>query len=301
MTAARVAVVVLNWRNADDTVATLESVMHASSDATLVVVDNGSNDGSDAYLREWCRTHGDRITFIALSENRGFTGGCNVGVRRALESAPDYVLFLNNDALVPDRGIETLVAVARQTNAGIVGARVTDFTGERELFARHVWPARVFGLGQASGEGAWWESADVDGAAMLVSAELCRMRLSEQGFVFDDAFFLYWEDVDLCRWALSRGYRCVVAGDCVVRHKVAASSGGRLNPRSYYYGTRNRIAIANRWLPFLYRVAFHLYYAPTRLLIAALRVRKNRLAARALLRGLIDGYRGRSGRVEIDC
>jgi GT2 family glycosyltransferase len=103
--------------------------------------------------------------------------------------------------------------------------------------------------------------------------------------------------VDLCRYAVTRDLGCVVAHDAVVYHAVARSSGGTLNPRSYYYQTRNRIYLANRWLPWPWKLLFHAYYLPSRLLLQAIgKGRWRWRTLRAISRGLVDGYRGVTGK-----
>ena len=94
----RVAAVVLNYRRADETVECVRSLERCGYPGLkLVIVDNGSADGSDALIRAAC----DGQDVIQTGANLGFAAGNNFGIRHALHSHPDYVLVINNDTLVP--------------------------------------------------------------------------------------------------------------------------------------------------------------------------------------------------------
>jgi GT2 family glycosyltransferase len=294
-----VLIVVVNWNNAVDTIACLESIeAYAGMRARTVVVDNGSTDASTERLEAWIGKDRRRESFaiVRTQTNEGFAGGVNAGVSAAGIEDVDYVLLINSDAQLQSGTLDELVAVARESGAGLVGARIADSRTGEILFEQRRWPLRLFGAGSGKGTGErFWSSDDVDGAAMMIRRDVIEERMRESGNLLDPGLFLYWEDVDVCRWSITRGYGCVVARDAIVPHKVAASSGGMLNARSYYYGTRNRVAVANRWLSSPMRVVFHLWYAPSRLAIALFRMVRRPQAARAILTGLADGYRGVKG------
>jgi GT2 family glycosyltransferase len=108
---------------------------------------------------------------------------------------------------------------------------------------------------------------------------------------------MYWEDADFSRFVISSGYKCLVASKAIIYHSVAASSGGWGNPRGFYYLTRNRVKMANKWLPFHIKILFHLFYIISRPILALYRAANgNKKAAQAIIVGFIDGYRGVSGR-----
>src|SRR6185369_1745681 len=103
----QVAIVVLNWNRRADTLACLESLAQAEiGGAALYVVDNGSQDGSAAAVRE-AYPH---VRVIALPENRGFAGGNNAGIRAALDAGAEGVLLLNNDTRVSPDFLAALLA-----------------------------------------------------------------------------------------------------------------------------------------------------------------------------------------------
>jgi GT2 family glycosyltransferase len=242
------------------------------------------------------------LTIISTGDNRGYAGGNNIGISHALDlGGCEYVLLLNNDALVAPDTVGTLVRVAREAGAAVVGARVWDEQGTRELFAGASWPGHLFGRPPSRRETAgedFWESSYADGCAILLRGDLLSGRFAESGYFIDPAYFIYWEEVDLCLYAHARGGRCVVARDAFVYHGLAKSFGGSLNPRGLYYQTRNRIYLANRWLNNRWKLLFHAYFLPSRVLAQVLggRRRWRREVVRAVWHGLVDGYAGVMGR-----
>jgi GT2 family glycosyltransferase len=246
-----VAAVVLNWNRGDDTIACLDSL--AASDwpsLTTIVVDNASDDDIVPALAE-------RIpdaVYLRNSENLGFAGGMNTGIRRALELGADYVLLLNNDTRVDPGMVRALVAAAKERpDAGIVGP-LEFFRDEPEVVAsagrkcdlRRAYQGPPLHMGERdSGQFQGTREIDVSsGTAMLVPAEVIR-----QVGLLDDRLFLYIEDVD---WALrmkEARWRVYVSFDARLWHGVAASSGGEDNPAVTYYHTRNMFIVSQRHLP----------------------------------------------------
>jgi O-antigen/teichoic acid export membrane protein/GT2 family glycosyltransferase len=299
-----VAVLVLNWnqwRYTMECIRALSTTGYPNWHA--LVLDNGSTNDSFAELRDRLPAAGGPleargVSLLRSEVNLGFSGGCNLLIEHALARGADYLLLLNNDAFVSNETLEALTATAQATQAGVVGAIVTDLQGKGALYRRR-WPADLFGLDPPpapAGPADHWESDRVEGTAMLVSRALVEESLRERGFVLDPSFFMYWEDADLCLFARSRGYGCVIAGRALVRHSAATSSGGQANPRGYYYQTRNRVAMARRWLGPGLRALFHMYFWPSRILLASWQTAHGSLpAATAILGGLMDAVLGRTG------
>ncbi len=327
-----VYIVILNWNRWEDSVRCIESVHGLDyPNYRLVLIDNGSEDDSVAHIQTWAAHDAAQHTLICYDEhtawrggdtgaearlreapcaqslvvigvatNLGFAGGCNLGIAYALHAGADHVFILNNDArLMPDT-LSQLVAVAADADAAVVGARVRDETGSHELYAGRAWPQQLFGGKQVQPDLAqpFWPSSEGEGSAVLLRRDLLAQRMAEVGYAFDPHFFMYCEDVDLGLYAQARSYHCVIARDAVVYHGLGQSSGGQGNPRSYYYITRNRIYLANRWLPWHWKLVFHLYYVPSRLALQLLRpvTPRTRPVRGAVLGGLLDGYRQVQGK-----
>ncbi|HEX4308052.1 MAG TPA: glycosyltransferase family 2 protein [Solirubrobacterales bacterium] len=219
----QVAVVVPSWNSAGLLPALLDSLPTDGATAELVVVDNGSRDGTLALLRERGVEH------IALPANLGFAAAMNRGV--AATAAP-FVLGLNADTVVGPGAIGALAAaLAANPDLGGVAPRILQL--ERE--ARDVAAARLYSAGQAltpDGRavelGAGEEqgvAAARPGAVFGVCGAACLLRrelFAELGG-YDESFFAFYEDVDLNVRARIAGWDFAYVPEAVVWHLGNAS------------------------------------------------------------------------------
>ena len=105
----KVFIIILNWNGYQDTVECLQSVRRLTyPSCKVIVVDNGSSDGSAAKLKEEFK----EVFYIENKENLGFATGNNVGISYALENGADYILLLNNDTVVEPMVLEDMVRIA---------------------------------------------------------------------------------------------------------------------------------------------------------------------------------------------
>jgi GT2 family glycosyltransferase len=253
-----------------------------------------------------CTPSAARLVLIRNEDNQGFTGGNNSAIHYALhrEAAAEYVFLVNNDATPNADCLTLLVSADLKTKAGIVGAVVLRGDGNEVEFAKSGPPLALFFApiikayvpmpedGKDS-----WESGYVNGAAMLIRRDVLEAvhRLG-RGYL-DDRLFLYWDELAFCNNARKMGFKCLVVRNATVRHKGGKSSGGFVNPIYYYYSGRNRILLVREFLPLRWRIVFHFIHAPMRLASALNNLRaRRRQSAQAILLGLIDGYRGVTGK-----
>jgi GT2 family glycosyltransferase len=250
-----------------------------------------------------------RLVLIDNAENLGFTGGNNVAIQYAFgrPQPADCILLLNNDATVEKDCLTRLLEAAQVGEAGIVGAVIKErqsgdiqfagCVGSFPLLRQFFQPLWGFRTAVPSPGVEFQESFWVSGAAVLVRREVLEGVHRLTGHYLDDDLFLYWEEVDFCGQARKLGYKSVVANRALVYHGEAASSGGRYNPIAYYYTNRNRVQVAGHLLPWPLRPLFHGINIPLCLGRAVKNLlRGRRDAARAILRGMFDGYWGISGK-----
>lgn len=237
-----VHVIVLNWNGKQDTARCLESLarLEPPEDGEIVtwVVDNGSTDGSMAELGPrfpWAR-------FLAIERNLRYAGGNNRGLEAALAGGADFVVFLNNDTEVDPALVRELIAEAdRRPSAGLLGPRITDGAGR-------VW----FAGGQVSTWLGWtWHqggggAAARDAGYLTGCCLLGRREALEKLGGFDEGYYLYAEDTDLCLRARSAGWTCRFVPSAHLVHYVSSSSGGAVNPFKAYQRTRAGLRLFSR-------------------------------------------------------
>jgi GT2 family glycosyltransferase/glycosyltransferase involved in cell wall biosynthesis len=243
--------VVLNYRTPEQTWLAVRS-LQASLDppGSIVVVENGSSDGSAEALRTMFgdATGATGVTLIELPKNLGFPAGCNVGIEHALQAGADWVFLVNSDVVLAPDAIDRLLADARdRPAAGILGPLVLS-RREPDLIASggisySVGSGRMnsplTGKPAAAAPTSSFEVPALSGSAMLIRRDV----LTKTG-LFDGAYFFYFEDVDFCLRARAAGFevRCVPGARAY--HEGGGSIGSR-SSRRIYFATRNHLRLAS--------------------------------------------------------
>ena len=238
------------------------------------------------------------LIFIQTGENLGFAGGNNVGIRYALKQRAEYVLILNNDTQVEKNILLAMVEAAQENEAGVVGAVIKDANTKNILFIKSFYPYMFFYSEpqRSIPKNKWWLTHQVNGSAMLLHKDLLIERYRELGYFLDASLFLYCEEIELAMWCLQKKIKSIIAGEAIVYHKVGTSSGGRGKPIQFYYLTRNRVLLAHRYLGGLFRILFAASYLFWRIIRAGMYITQGRWeVSRAILQGLLDGYRKKIG------
>lgn len=236
-----VVAVVLTWNDTEMSAGCVRSILDGSRKPdTTVLVDNGSSPLAGPILKEQF----PELEVVQLSENQGFTGGCNRGIERALELGADYVFLLNNDTIVhPDAVAKLIEAMEHRPDAAFAsalllypgdGRRVQFYRGSiRRDVARHTHAED----GKPFDEG-FRETVETEFApacAILIRAEAIR-----QVGLFDERLFTNWEDYDLCLRFADAGWKILTVGAAEVIHAHGQTTG-RISPFITYFYTRNRL------------------------------------------------------------
>lgn len=225
------AVVIVSYNARGDLARALESLVEAppATPHEIVVVDNGSTDGSPGMVRERFPS----VTCIDAGGNLGFSRANNVGIRA---TRSEFVLLLNGDTVVPAGALDALVADLRaHPEAAVAGPRLVDGEGRPEIsVGRMISPLaelrqkvtgalyeRGWGPARRHVERLLSTAAEVDwvsGACLLV-----RRADAEAVGLLDERFFLYTEDVDFCAAIRARGSRVRFVPSVEVRHQRGRS------------------------------------------------------------------------------
>jgi GT2 family glycosyltransferase len=276
-------VIVLNWNGWDYTFACLRSLRNAADVTTVWLVDNGSTlDRSEEARAIW-----PGLRVLRLDSNYGFAGGMNRALRVAASEGYQFAYLLNNDCVVVPGFLDGAIEAARSKDVAVVGSRIAYADDRHSLIFDGEYHRRgAKPLDQMS------ESRPVrttNGAGMLV-----RLAALERHGYFDERFFCYHEEVEMC-WRLSAsGLSLVIAPDSVIHHYQAGSD---VDANSLYYRVRNSFLLAEHFEGWARRrkKIVALYEA---VLIA----RQNRrgsdaeVALRAVSEAIDDGINGRYGK-----
>jgi GT2 family glycosyltransferase len=243
----RVSVITLNWNGKDDTIdciASLQKLTYPNYD--IVVVDNGSTDGSVSALR----AQYPNITIIENGRNLGYAEGFNEGLRYAYASCADYLLILNNDTIVDPSVLTALIRVAEtDRKIGFVSGKVY-FQAQPnmlETVGRYNHPLLIAGqlVGLEEIDRGQYDQLKeydfLDDVFLLVRRE----TFAETGG-YDPNFFLYYEETDWCIRVRKAGYKLVYTPEAKIWHKHSRSSGGERSTTWMYYMTRNQIVFLRR-------------------------------------------------------
>jgi N-acetylglucosaminyl-diphospho-decaprenol L-rhamnosyltransferase len=264
--------VIVNYKTPEMTLtalaATLTALTWAKGEWKITVVDNDSQDGSFDKLCDAVATHQqanhpgwERVEVLATRSNAGYGAGNNVAIRRALHSddPPEYIYALNSDAFPSEHAIAHLIDyLDRHPEVGVVGSyihgddghphttafRFPSIASEFEdairlgLVSRLLQNHRVpLGVPECTRPVDW-----LAGASMML-----RRRVIEDAGLFDETFFLYFEETDLCRRASLAGWSTVYVRESTVRHIGSATTGMKQWKKipEYWFDSRRHYFVKN--------------------------------------------------------
>jgi N-acetylglucosaminyl-diphospho-decaprenol L-rhamnosyltransferase len=257
-------VIILNYCTADLTIQCLQSISNEiePSLTRVVVVDNHSNDLSGEIIGNAIEKNGwnSWASLMALKENRGYAAGNNEAIRAALAwpEPPKYALILNPDTIVQKGAIRELVDfMEKHPKVGIAGSRLENLDGTHQNAAFR-FPTIMSELDDALRLGIvgrfltkWKVCHDiynephrvnwVTGASFII-----RIKVFDDVGLMDEAYFLYYEELDFCLQAHHAGWECWHVPQSRVVHLVGRSTGidrRDLPPKrrpSYWFESRRR-------------------------------------------------------------
>lgn len=237
-----VSVIIVNWNGLhwlQGCLPTLSKQTHTALE--IIVVDNGSTDGSVS----WVRKHYPKAKVIVNAENLGFSHANNIGYKKATGS---YVLFLNNDTKTTRTFIARLVQVLESDRA-IGGAQskilLMDKPDTHDSVGAFLTPTGFlyhygFGKKNIPKYDAQIDLYTAKGACMIFKKSVLK-KVEVDGWILDPDYFAYFEESDMCHRILLAGYRIVYVHDSVIYHKMGATSSSMNNDFIQYHSFKNRI------------------------------------------------------------
>ncbi len=262
-----VSIITINYNSSKHTIALLSSLSHIGKKriSSTIVVDNKSQDESvDKISSFLTKNDVPNAIFIKNGKNRGFSGGNNDGINKALTGGCKYILLINNDTILDPNLIDELVAsMEEDKEIGIVSPKIYFAKGyeyhkeryrESEL-GKVIWYAgglidweNVIGSHRGVDEldrGQFDKKSETDfasGCCMMIKREVF-----EKIGLFNEDYFLYYEDAEFSQRAKKMGFKIMYEPKGVLWHKNAGSTGGSGSSLQDYYISRNRLLFGMKY------------------------------------------------------
>lgn len=290
---SRVAIILVNWNGLQDTLECLASLSTQTyRDWTAIVVDNDSRDDPSEIVTRY-----PNVVLLRNSDNLGFCGGNNVGIRKAAELGAEYSWILNNDTEVaPDCLFHLTEMLDHNASLG-AAAHPIIYYDDRRLY----WFAGgIFRNGLPAHRGYMKPIDEVDPGQFTTEiltgcSFLVRTHVLQELEGFDENYFCYAEDVDLSMRIKALGYGLGYTPKAVVWHKVSRSTGMR-SPIMLYYKHRNMLYFLRKFRrPAVAKLRW--WWISVRYILSLLLKYHEPKAAWSLARGLTHGAMGRMGRL----
>lgn len=252
-----VCIILVNYNGYNDTCDCIESLTKIDyPNYKIIVVDNGStvavNDDDLEYIQ-------NNSIYLPLTENLGFSGGNNVGIKYSLGIQGDFCLLLNNDTEVEPDFLSKLLECYFEHECekiGIITGKICFYKNKKEIwFAggnldRNTGKAKHVGYGEID-NGQYDYTNEISFATGCLWL-LPKNVINDIGLMSED-YFLYCEDTDYCFRLFNKAYKIYYTGSSKIYHKVSATTGAD-SPLQQYYNARNTLILIRKYVKHHYLV-----------------------------------------------
>ena len=251
-------IVVVNYASAELLRRHLPPLQGGRHRIDIVVVDSYSSDAETNRVARLAADHS--WAFVPLADNRGFGPAVDAGVAVAVSQGCTHILLLNPDAVATPEAVGALRQHCLEFPDAMVSPRIETSTGS--VYSRgsglQSWDGRVVRLPESQRRSGTLMASDVPGSrggGRWVEPWLTAACLAMPAAVFrraggmGDAYFMYWEDVELSHRAARAGAQLMVRDDIVVIHDEGGTQDTRYRGKSglyYFYNCRNRLVFGSR-------------------------------------------------------
>ena len=248
-----VYIIILNYKNLDDTFNCLDSLRKISyKNYHMIVVDNDSQDGSYEYLKERATDY----KVIPSGENGGYAAGNNIGIRYALSQGADYVCILNNDVEAEPDFLNVLVEYMEDNpKVGMSGPLVYEFADRNKIQSAGFSITVRTGSTKPLLQGKNKNDTDIHAAIQRGSASFCdalsgtcflvRREVLERVGLIPECYFLFFEEMEWCLNVRKHGYKLAAVFAAEVYHKGSATLK-KTGTVGRYYMARNQVLFVRR-------------------------------------------------------
>ncbi len=268
----KLVVSIINYKNKKDTYDCLSSLQEIKRSGLDILVVVSNNDTVDfTFSDQEMKSHTFPVHIINNNANLGFAGGHNKVLSYAKEKNADAVVILNNDTILDPHVFSELVTTANSTKAGIVCPKIYFASGhefhkdryQKSELGKVIWYAGGYmdwqnGIGHHTGvdqvdTGQFDKDVQTEvatGCCMLIKKEVL-----EKVGLFDERYFLYYEDADYSVRSLKKGFTIYYSSKAIVWHKNAGAAGGSGSLLQDYYISRNRMLFGMSHAPLRTKLA----------------------------------------------
>ncbi len=250
----KICIIVVNWNGQSYMMDCLESLEKQSySQFQTIVVDNGSTDGSVAAMKRYF----PHVKIIQNQENLGFAKANNIAIKRAMQDGAEAIALLNNDCAVDVHWLAELANTLRRDES--IGACASQllFKKNKNIINSLGVVIDSFGFAKDGHFNENYKPQRVSEETLGFCAGACLIRsevLKTVG-LFDEFYFMYFEDVDLSLRILKQGYKIVTVPTAIVFHEYSGSSK-RIPHTKHYLAIRNHLYLVSKFfsikkLPFI--------------------------------------------------
>ncbi|HAU08004.1 MAG TPA: hypothetical protein DCS06_03445 [Candidatus Yanofskybacteria bacterium] len=304
----KISIVTVNYNGAEDTINLLNIFKNQTdSDFELIVVENGSNVADIDRLNEYQKKHGwQNLVVIKNGQNLGFSGGCNVGIKKALAGGSKWVILINNDTTPEKDFIARLKAVLR-LKRGVVSIPLDE--GGHTAYAGlvkwlkptlgHIYTPEYNGClcglkdSHCIQRGHCVSNIYAIGGGAAISSDVF-----EKIGLMDEDYFLYFEDADLSLTAAQAGFSIGIAEGVSINHKVSASTKKLGSPLLLRYHYRNALYFNRKFGPWWVQILlwpWSIWIIKKQIIKLIFGIEKER--SQAILNGVFDFYKDKMGKI----
>ena len=243
---AKVGIVLVNYNGLKFQQQCLDTLKKISYDNyEIIVVDNGSTDGSVEVVKENFKD----VVILETGKNNGFARGCNIGIKYAIDNACEYILLLNNDTEVDKEFLSNMMDVAEKDSKNIVTCKMYYYNPSDIIWSAGGAIKWNKGITYHFGEDKPDTYETEKGKYVEFTPGCCILAYKDAfkdiGYL-DEKYFMYYEDTDFCVRAKLNNYKIWYEPTSKLYHKVSSSSGGEYSKLSVYYQNRNRLYFINK-------------------------------------------------------
>lgn len=298
----KVSTIILQFNNSRDTLRCLESVKEQDySDFDVTIVDNASSIEHVNAIRFFIENEQNPnqtvdYRLLAIDSNLGYAGGNNVGIKQVLKHGAQYVLILNPDVALEKDTLSKLIMVAESDHKiSILGPAIDEGDG-RVVYGGHVqwYRPELQHLYSKPNTYNLAPGTYIVGACMLISKSFLQLV-----GLFDERYFLYFEDADFCLRARKAGWKLAVVPEALVHHQPLSSTkklGAPLLLRYHYRNAHLFVLKNERCLCKYILLPLWSMWIIIKQLVKILLGREAEIS-KAILAGVGDFYHGRFGQI----